>query len=177
MNPKVNDLIAQYPDIEWDEVEREILIEIADNWLRRERAKWYADAKVPFVRDEAKVAVESTRRKRATSRNRTEARKVEQRVMFDREKVKTAVSNRVAEIARETRSMISSEWTGLLSTTFVLPDGTRVTWADATIEQHEARAEHLEKQAATRLETASLHRKAISDLRERHVATLGALAA
>ena len=51
----------------------------------------------------------------------------------------------------------------LLAGTFALGDGTVVSFADATIEQHETRASWLESQAAGTLETASIHRRAIAD--------------
>jgi len=59
------------------------------------------------------------------------------------------------------------EWTTeLLDSEISLPDGTRVLWGDATIEQHEARKNMLTNQAVGIVETAAKHEKAISELRQ-----------
>lgn len=57
------------------------------------------------------------------------------------------------------------EWTEeLLDSEFALGDGTTVTWGDATVEQHEARALMFEGQAKAGIEGAVRHRKAIESI-------------
>lgn len=80
----------------------------------------------------------------------------------------------VDEFARD----LHEEWTAsLLADQFSLPDGTRVTWADATISDHEKRARQLESLAAGDLLTASIHRNAIRDIEAANVRTLAEVVA
>jgi hypothetical protein len=65
------------------------------------------------------------------------------------------------EFERELRIKWTSE---LLDSPFALGDGTSVKWGDATVAQHEARADALIKHAAGTAESAARHRKAITDL-------------
>jgi hypothetical protein len=65
----------------------------------------------------------------------------------------------------------------LLDSKFALSDGTRVSWADATIEQHEERAAMFERNVLANAEGAARHRRAIADLTHAGVGTLGELTA
>jgi len=57
------------------------------------------------------------------------------------------------------------EWTrDLLASTFALPDGSRVSWGDATAADHRVRVDMLVKQASGTVETAALHQKALQEL-------------
>lgn len=65
------------------------------------------------------------------------------------------------------RDELRMEWTDeLLRSDFSLGDGTKVTWGDATREQHEWRAEMHTKNAAAGVEGAARHRAAIRLLDE-----------
>jgi hypothetical protein len=74
-----------------------------------------------------------------------------------------AMSEIVADYTRSVRLQVTTE---LLETAFALGDGQRVTWGDATVEQHEQRIRFLTTQAAGTLETASRHQAAIGMIRE-----------
>jgi hypothetical protein len=79
-------------------------------------------------------------------------------------------------ITTELAKTLHREWSAaLLAGEFALPDGSRVTWADATAAQHELRASQLEGLAAGDLATASIHRQAINDLRSAGVNNLSEL--
>lgn len=60
----------------------------------------------------------------------------------------------------------------LLGSDFALGDGRRVTWAEATVADHEQRVAMLETSAVGTLETAARHRAAIEMLRRHGVKTL-----
>jgi hypothetical protein len=80
-----------------------------------------------------------------------------------------------AAVAAYERSL-RIEWTAeLLESEFALGDGTRVTWGEATVEQHRARAEMFQNNAAANLEGAARHRKAIAALSEAGASSLGEL--
>lgn len=63
----------------------------------------------------------------------------------------------------------------LLESYFSLADGTRVRWADATVEQHEERAEMFTRNVAANAEGAARHRRAIADIEAANAKTLGEL--
>lgn len=68
------------------------------------------------------------------------------------------------------------KWTAeLLGTEFALPDGTAVTWGEATVEDHEARQQMFMRNAHGNLEGAARHSQAINDLRAGNVSTLNDL--
>lgn len=72
-----------------------------------------------------------------------------------------AVDQQIELKARE----VGMEWTAeLLTATFALPDGRRVRWGEATLEQHRVREGQLAKNAARNLEAATRHRVAIHAL-------------
>lgn len=79
---------------------------------------------------------------------------------------------RMDESMEEWKRKIQVEWTEeLLGKTFQL-DGVEVAWGDATLEQHERRADWLKSHAAGTLETAGMHLKAIDALRQANVRRL-----
>jgi len=70
------------------------------------------------------------------------------------------------------------EWTEeLLGSEFALPDGTRVRWGAATVDQHRERFELFRRNAHANLEGAARHRRAIEALEAAHVSSLYELAA
>lgn len=84
---------------------------------------------------------------------------------------------RILDIVQDTVTSRAQEmfakWTSeLLASTFALPDGTRVTWAEATSQQHRDRIEMLNKQAAGTIETAALHERALRDMGQAGVSRL-----
>jgi hypothetical protein len=64
----------------------------------------------------------------------------------------------------------------LLDTIFAVGDGTKVTWRDATVAQHEERAEMLTKMAAGTIETAAMHTAAVRIIKDAGVDSLGQVA-
>ena len=60
-----------------------------------------------------------------------------------------------------------------LENTFPLPDGTRVDWSSATVEQHELRIAYLESHIAGVRRTIEEHEKAIAMIEEYGVTCLG----
>lgn len=68
------------------------------------------------------------------------------------------------------------EWTQeLLGSEFALPNGQRVTWGEATAEQHATRLAMFMDKAAANLEGAARHRKALDELEKMGAANLNAL--
>lgn len=66
------------------------------------------------------------------------------------------------------------EWNEkLLGTEFALADGSRVTWRNATAEQHRARIEMLHVNAGANIEAAARHEAALAVLAESGAACLG----
>lgn len=65
------------------------------------------------------------------------------------------------------------EWTKeLLESSFAMPDGTRVLWADATVEQHAERVEMLKKNAGANINAAARHEQAIASITHAGVTAL-----
>jgi hypothetical protein len=131
----------------------------------------YEDEDQEVTRECARRYVDAEHRRfwRNSSRNVEQATKVRQDAS---DKLVRLVSRVVAEIQDDLRS----GWNvNLLESSFAL-NGVRVTWANATIDQHETRAAMLESMAAGDLQTASIHRQAVQDILAGHVATLAGLA-
>lgn len=82
---------------------------------------------------------------------------------------------KVATLTAQIAARARHSWGDLLDSTFTLPSGERVTWRAATVSQHQQRAEMLEVMASATMETAALHRAAVSDIEAAGVATLGEL--
>jgi len=92
-----------------------------------------------------------------------------------RQEANAKLRERVSGIVAELSADLLSEWKpDLLASSFIL-NGVRVTWANATVDQHEARALMLEGMAAGDLQTASIHRQAVHDILAGHVTTLAGL--
>lgn len=84
---------------------------------------------------------------------------------------------RMAAYMAEYREAIRLEVTEeLLGTEFSLGDGRRVTWREATTDDHEQRIRMLQKMAVSTLETAALHQDAVRLISDSKVKTLGDLA-
>lgn len=82
------------------------------------------------------------------------------------------VTEMTASIERYSQSL-KMEWTAeLLASDFAMADGTRVTWGDATLEQHEERAALFQRNALANSEGAARHLKAVEALRESGRTTL-----
>lgn len=79
----------------------------------------------------------------------------------------------VARIKSEARM----EWTAeLLASTFAVGDGTRVTWADATVNQHEQRIALLARGIGGSIDTMKRHEAAVADILAAAAHTLGEIA-
>lgn len=84
------------------------------------------------------------------------------------------VGNEVAKMINEVADRIRFETTAeLLNTVFATGDGTRVSWRDATVAQHEERVDMLTKMIAGTSETAAMHIAAVRMIKDAGVETLG----
>lgn len=118
------------------------------------------------------VLAQIGQRKRAEMRTREADAKFREASSTAKARLRAKVNLITTELAQS----LHKEWTAaLLAGEFALPDGTRVSWADATAAQHGERADQLESLAAGDMATATIHRQAINDLRDAGVATLGEL--
>lgn len=80
---------------------------------------------------------------------------------------------RITRITSDIATKASTEWSDLLDVAFSLPTGRRVTWREATVDDHRSRAEMLEGMAAADIEAAAIHREAIAAIRAAHASSLG----
>jgi len=143
------ELIEDYPKISVRELDIEILVEIADRWLR----------------------VEYSKRRRMTARS---FERGSQRVDI----IDAGISNAINRISRDAAARIVNEWSpSLLAQSFSLSGGRSVQWGDASVRDHEERATQLEKHASGELQTAALHRRAAEDIRHDGTSSLRGLAA
>jgi hypothetical protein len=83
-----------------------------------------------------------------------------------------AVAKMLLEYADTIRFNVTAE---LLGSTFATGDGTRVSWRDATVAQHEERVGLLTKTIAGTSETAAMHITAVQMIKDAGVETLGQL--
>jgi hypothetical protein len=115
------------------------------------------------------VAAQIISRSRRSVRNREQFVKV-------REESRALTASRVRDVVASLAADLREEWSAeLLRDRFVLPDGSLVSWAEATVTQHKARAEYLEGLASGNAETAAIHRRAISDCMDAHVESLAGI--
>lgn len=80
------------------------------------------------------------------------------------------VSKLVNDFANKIRFDITAE---LLDSIFSTGDGTRVTWREATVAQHQERIDSLSKHIAGTAETAAMHQRAVQMIESAGVQTLG----
>jgi hypothetical protein len=82
---------------------------------------------------------------------------------------------RISSIVDDFAANLRIEWTAeLLATSFAIDNsGETVTWAAATVEQHERRIAMLEANVAGNIEAAARHRKAVVDIGALRCRTLG----
>jgi hypothetical protein len=78
----------------------------------------------------------------------------------------------VDEVVAQTRLEVTEE---LLGSEFALGDGRKVTWREATVEDHEQRVAMLQKNVVANAEAAARHLKAVEMIRENNVRCLGQL--
>ena len=118
------------------------------------------------------VAGQVKMRGRASARSRESVAKFDEAV----DGAKARLRAKANLITTELAETLHREWSAaLLAGEFALPDGSRVSWADASSAQHDLRASQLEGLAAGDLATAAIHRQAINDLRNTGAARLGDL--
>lgn len=115
------------------------------------------------------IAAEHAKRRRASNRSVESFHKIKQE---RRDRLRSRVASIVTGMAKDVLPGWSAE---MLAVQFAVGDGTEVSFADATVEQHEERAVWLEAHAASTLETASIHRRAIEDILASHADTLGGI--
>lgn len=86
--------------------------------------------------------------------------------------------NQVAGIVEDYTRNLRIQWTTeLLESPFARPDGTPVTWGEATVEDHEARIKMHSDHAIAGLEGAARHSAALRDMRAAGVSSLNELVA
>ena len=145
----------------------------ADEYMRDRIEELIIDGQILTADDD--VVLECARRYVAiehAKRDRKSSRTIEtfHKIATERKgKLRTRVGVLVKALADDVLAGWADE---LLAVTFAIGDGTEVSFADATIEQHEERALWLEAHAAGTLETAAIHRRAISDILAGHADTL-----
>jgi hypothetical protein len=91
---------------------------------------------------------------------------------YEDEQLIKALTPALGRMAAQIRFEVTAE---LLDTVFATGDGTRVSWRDATVAQHEERIEMLSKMIAGTAETAAMHMRAIEMIKDAGVDTLGQL--
>lgn len=80
----------------------------------------------------------------------------------------------LSRITTQYRDELRMEWEQeLLDSSFALPDGTLVRWADATVGQHQERHRMLMLNAAANLKAAARHEAAIEAIQQAHAVNLG----
>lgn len=92
---------------------------------------------------------------------------------FDQQRlevVEAAVETMLTGMAESIRFEVTAE---LLDTVFATGDGTRVSWRDATVLQHQERIEHLTKMITGTAETAAMHLRAVEMIKDAGVESLG----
>ena len=136
----------------------------ADEYMRTRIEELIIDGQILTADDD--VLLECARRYVAAEHNkrdRKSSRTVEtyhKTTAESRAKLLTRISSITSALANH----VSPGWAPeLLKSTFTV-GGVDVSWANATLEQHEQRAEWLEAHAAGTLETARIHRQAIADI-------------
>lgn len=136
----------------------------ADEYMRTRIEELIIDGQILTADDD--VLLECARRYVATEhakRDRNSSRTVETFHKITSER-KAKLRTRVASIVTALAADVLGGWAPeLLASTFTV-SGMDVSFADATVEQHEQRASWLEAHAAGTLDTASIHRRAISDI-------------
>ena len=136
----------------------------SDEYMRTRIEELIINGEVPPTVDDD-VVLECARRYIAAEHNKRSRKSVRNVEIFHKTKVEER-AKRLAKISVITTAS-AAEVLGwprpLLGSTFTV-DGVQVSWADATVEQHEARALWLEAHAAGTLETARIHRQAIADI-------------
>ncbi len=87
-----------------------------------------------------------------------------------------ALAQRISRIVDDYAETLRLELTiELLDTVFATGDGTRVSWRDATVDQHEERITVLGEMISGTTETAAMHVAAVKMIRQAGVDTLGQL--
>ena len=144
----------------------------ADEYMRNRIEELIIDGQILTADDD--VLLECARRYVATEhakRNRKSSRTVEK---FHKTKAESN-ANLLKSISSITSALVADVLGGwapeLLASTFTV-GGVDVSWANATVEQHEARALWLEAHAAGTLETALIHREAIAEILKANKNTL-----
>lgn len=93
-------------------------------------------------------------------RRRHEARRAEMRARGDQT---DGIDRRAAQAAAEASLTMVVDWSDLLDVKLQAGE-VGLTWGRATVEDHEAAAESLERSGAGFIRTAAMHRRAMADL-------------
>lgn len=153
------------------------LVDAARNRRRRGALTVERDAEVPSEMHESDTPFR--RPKYGTGAYRRWVESTAEGAAYDEERAEWEArgerrrAEALAGVLDEYRESLHIEWTAeLLDTEFALGDGTRVTWGEATAEQHRSRAELFANNAAANLEGAARHQKAVAALLESGASTL-----
>ena len=135
----------------------------ADEYMRTRIEELIIDGQILTADDD--VLLECARRYVAAEHNKRGRKSVRNVEIFHKTKAESR-ARRLASISVITTAMVADVlgWPRpLLESTFTV-DGAQVSWANATVEQHDHRASWLESHAAGTFETARIHRQAIADI-------------
>lgn len=96
----------------------------------------------------------------SAQRRRQEARRAEQRARGDHNDI---LDRRATQASAEASLGMMVDWSDLLDVKLQAGE-VGLTWGRATVEDHEAAAESLERSGAGFIRTAAMHRRAMADL-------------
>lgn len=159
LNAEIDALIRSGDASALDDAALNVLFECARRYLVREIA--VKGRRLTRVQEQAVARVHGVDGEAITESRRRHIARV------------TGLSHRLND---EATKRVNAEWVALLAESFMV-NGTRVTWAEATVAQHETRAAFLDGLAAGNIETAAIHRAAVTACRDAHVDTLAEVTA
>lgn len=145
---------------------REAIDEMALRYLQGRTSDSQRQATLAVEREAQRPAAESKRRRDKENRTQRRAEEAEAKAHGYDSAVSWSVA-KVEQAFRDLKSVWRMEWTAeLLDSTFALADGSRVTWGDATADQHRERVDMFRRNALANLEGAARHEQAIDALME-----------
>lgn len=166
---RIRELIDQWPDVDLGQIENDLLIVMASEYLTRRRAELYSDHDSA---EEVAEMVAQVEHNRELNRTRRPSRDMERRAVERANRAEELKAKMDAIVAEHSAALIA-QWTPAnLDITFRLPGGEEVTWGDATVEQHSSIVAHAKSTAQSAIDRASMHQKAIDDIRNAGVSTL-----
>jgi hypothetical protein len=135
--------------------------------------RWLAEQVKGVMREEtlaAERAADAERQRKFDERNSrpevvAERERRDHEYAEERDAIRERHWARMHQLVSDFAMDLRLQWTAeLLASEFALPDGSAVTWGDATVEQHEARREMFAANAVANVEGAARHKAAITAL-------------